>query len=110
MVLSNNSSQSNNSDYIRAPLRLITTTDLVCWAFQVARGMNYLSSRKVLHGDLAARNILLSDDNIVKICDFGLARSLYKCNNYKKEGEVSIFVNENRLKSFLFTFISVTIL
>ncbi|PSN38416.1 hypothetical protein C0J52_16327, partial [Blattella germanica] len=40
----------------------------------------------VLHGDLAARNVLLADDNIVKICDFGLARSMYKSDNYKKKG------------------------
>lgn len=33
---------------------------------------------------MAARNVLLCDRNIVKICDFGLARSLYKTNNYKK--------------------------
>lgn len=52
--------------------------------------MDYLSSRKVLHGDLAARNILLADDNIVKICDFGLARSMYKNDNYKKKGEAPL--------------------
>lgn len=75
------------SDY-KGPARSVTTTDLLCWAFQVARGMHYLSSRKVLHGDLAARNILLSDDNVVKICDFGLARSMYKTDNYRKKGEV----------------------
>ncbi|XP_055301868.1 vascular endothelial growth factor receptor 3-like [Sitodiplosis mosellana] len=60
----------------------ITTEDLLIWSFQIARGMDYLVSRKVLHGDLAARNILLCDDNIVKICDFGLARSLCKNENY----------------------------
>lgn len=79
------------SDY-KGPSRSVTTTDLLCWAFQVARGMQYLASRKVLHGDLAARNILLCDDNVVKICDFGLARSMYKTDNYRKKGEVISFV------------------
>lgn len=69
--------------------RFITTSDLVCWLFQMARGMKYLASRKVLHGDLAARNVLLTDGNVVKICDFGLARSLYKQDHYKKENDVS---------------------
>lgn len=68
--------------------KAFTTTDLLSWSFQVARGMSYLASRNVLHSDLAARNVLLCDDNVVKICDFGLARSLYKRNIYQKKGEV----------------------
>lgn len=43
---------------------------------------------KVLHGDLAARNVLLADDNIVKICDFGLAKSMYNSENYKRRKHV----------------------
>ncbi|KAK7080793.1 hypothetical protein SK128_024462, partial [Halocaridina rubra] len=64
-----------------------TTSDIVCWAWQVAQGMDYLSSRKVLHGDLAARNLLLSDDNVVKISDFGLSRDMYKKDVYMKKGD-----------------------
>lgn len=77
----------------------INTTHLVSWAFQVARGMDYLASRKVLHGDLAARNILLCDDNVVKICDFGLARSMYKSDNYKKHGEAPLPIKWLALES-----------
>ncbi|KAJ8727036.1 hypothetical protein PYW08_015433 [Mythimna loreyi] len=65
--------------------RPLTSRDLLVWAFQIARGMEYLASRKVLHGDLAARNVLLAEDNIVKICDFGLARSIYKNDEYQKK-------------------------
>lgn len=43
----------------------------------------------MLHGDLAARNVLLAEDNIVKICDFGLARSIYKNDEYQKKENVS---------------------
>ncbi|XP_002741154.1 vascular endothelial growth factor receptor 1 [Saccoglossus kowalevskii] len=56
--------------------------DLACFVFQVARGMEFLSSKKVIHRDLAARNVLLSEDNVVKICDFGLARDVYTDPNY----------------------------
>ncbi|ETN63625.1 hypothetical protein AND_004656 [Anopheles darlingi] len=69
------------------PIRSVNTTDLICWAVQVASGMEYLASRNVLHGDLAARNVLVCHDNVVKICDFGLARSMYKCDKYKKKQE-----------------------
>lgn len=39
---------------------------------------------QVLHGDLAARNILLCTDNVVKIGDFGLARTMEDYNYIKK--------------------------
>lgn len=79
---------SASSALVASALPPITTSDLLCWSYQVARGMHYLSSRNVLHGDLAARNVLLCDDNIVKICDFGLARSMYKTGDYVKKSEV----------------------
>ncbi|XP_030080358.1 vascular endothelial growth factor receptor 2 isoform X5 [Drosophila hydei] len=86
-VMSNNSIQPawrSNYKTDSTEAMSVSTTDLISWAFQVARGMDYLSSKKVLHGDLAARNILLCEDNVVKICDFGLARSMYRGDNYKK--------------------------
>ena len=49
--------------------------------------MDYLASKKVMHGDLACRNILLAADNVVKICDFGLAKDIYKTNNYQKKSD-----------------------
>ncbi|XP_070496401.1 vascular endothelial growth factor receptor kdr-like isoform X5 [Chironomus tepperi] len=94
-LLSNNSEvqppwRSNYGMDYKGPARSVCTSDLVCWSFQIARGMEYLSSRKILHGDLAARNILLCDDNIVKICDFGLSKSMYKNDNYKRKGEAPL--------------------
>ena len=40
--------------------------------------MAFLSSKRVYHGDLAARNILLTEDLDAKISDFGLSKRLYE--------------------------------
>ncbi|XP_019752318.1 vascular endothelial growth factor receptor 2 isoform X1 [Hippocampus comes] len=68
----------------------LTMEDLICYSFQVAKGMEFLSSRKCIHRDLAARNILLSENNVVKICDFGLARDVYKDPDYVRKGDARL--------------------
>lgn len=40
----------------------------------VARGLYHLHKEKFVHRDISARNVLLSDDWIAKISDFGLTR------------------------------------
>uniref|UniRef100_A0A914W6V5 Protein kinase domain-containing protein n=1 Tax=Plectus sambesii TaxID=2011161 RepID=A0A914W6V5_9BILA len=59
---------------------LITTSDLMWFALQIARGMLFLASMHVLHRDIAVRNVLLKLDLTLKVADFGLSRKL-------KEGE-----------------------
>ncbi|XP_072179381.1 vascular endothelial growth factor receptor 1-like [Diadema setosum] len=65
----------------------IDVEDLLCYSFQVARGMEFLASKNVIHRDLAARNVLITDNYVVKICDFGLARHLYDDPDYVASGK-----------------------
>jgi serine/threonine protein kinase len=75
---------------------------LISWSYHITKGMEYLETRNVtyikifgliditghlckiltisqfqiIHGDLAARNILLASRDNAKICDFGLANKM----------------------------------
>lgn len=45
-------------------------------ARDVAAGLRYLHGRRVVHGDLAARNVLLDEFGMARLTDFGHAREL----------------------------------
>ena len=63
---------------------LVPTMDcIVRMAVQIADGMHYLHSKKVIHRDLAARNCMVSRDLTVKIGDFGLTRDIYEKDYYR---------------------------
>ncbi|CAH1247468.1 RET [Branchiostoma lanceolatum] len=52
----------------------LSSRDLTKFAWDVAKGMSFLSSKKILHRDLATRNVLVSADRTCKVSDFGFSR------------------------------------
>ncbi|XP_016966696.2 fibroblast growth factor receptor homolog 2 [Drosophila biarmipes] len=66
------------------PAQQLGEKELTKFAFQIARGMEYLASRRCIHRDLAARNVLVSDGYVMKIADFGLARDIQDTEYYRK--------------------------
>uniref|UniRef100_A0A8C5GU45 Uncharacterized protein n=1 Tax=Gouania willdenowi TaxID=441366 RepID=A0A8C5GU45_GOUWI len=53
---------------------------IMTWAAEIARGMHYLHSEapvKVIHRDLKSRNVVLTADRVLKICDFGASKFLF---------------------------------
>lgn len=60
----------------------------------VSQGMEYLSTKRYIHRDLATRNILVESELRVKIGDFGLTKVLPQDKEYymvKEPGESPIF-------------------
>lgn len=62
----------------------LTISNLVVYAYQIARGMEFLASKKCIHRDLATRNVLVGEEYVIKVADFGLARDVYKSDMYVK--------------------------
>ncbi|EDQ92328.1 uncharacterized protein MONBRDRAFT_13710, partial [Monosiga brevicollis MX1] len=50
--------------------------EMIYFGEQLASGCGYLASQRMIHMDLAARNALVTDNNIVKVADFGLTRPM----------------------------------
>ncbi|XP_039595903.1 tyrosine-protein kinase Lck [Polypterus senegalus] len=59
----------------------LTINILIDMASQIAEGMAFIEAKNYIHRDLRAANILVSEDLICKIADFGLAR-LIEDNEY----------------------------
>ena len=61
-------------EFLRGDGRSLKLPQLIDMSVQVASGMAYLEEQNYIHGDLAARNILVGENMICKVADFGLAR------------------------------------
>uniref|UniRef100_A0AAY4ACC0 receptor protein-tyrosine kinase n=1 Tax=Denticeps clupeoides TaxID=299321 RepID=A0AAY4ACC0_9TELE len=68
----------------------LDTEDLLSFSYQVARGMEFLTSKNCIHRDLAARNVLLTQGRVTKICDFGLARDITTDSSYVLKGNARL--------------------
>lgn len=58
------------------PREYLTSRDLMKFIYHIAKGMEYIAGKFVVHRDLASRNILVSRQKICKIGDFGMARHM----------------------------------
>uniref|UniRef100_A0A8C3NJV0 Receptor protein-tyrosine kinase n=1 Tax=Geospiza parvula TaxID=87175 RepID=A0A8C3NJV0_GEOPR len=64
-------------DYVRKNRGAISPQLLLNWCVQVAKGMYYLEEHRMVHRNLAARNVLLKSPSQAQVADFGIADLLY---------------------------------
>ena len=66
-------------------MRYLTPTRRSVIAYHVALGMEQLHASRIIHRDLKSHNILLDEDDLPRVCDFGLV-------GFKKSGVHTGFV------------------
>ena len=66
--------QGSLLEYLKGEGRSLKMPQLIDMAVQVAAGMAYLEEQHCTHRNLAVRNILIGEDNIWKVADFGMTR------------------------------------
>ena len=79
-------SRRPDSENNRLGLDAPTISEVLQMACDIADGMSYLSVKKIVHRDLAARNCMVSNNVVVKVGDFGMARDIYETEYYRKQG------------------------
>ncbi|XP_078603209.1 uncharacterized protein LOC144877179 [Branchiostoma floridae x Branchiostoma japonicum] len=57
------------------------------YAVHISRALKELRRLRIAHGDVAARNILISGDDVAKLSDFGLAHDVYTTTTYISSGK-----------------------
>lgn len=61
-------------DYLHKHKGTFKLPSLIKVALDVSKGMNYLHQNNIIHRDLKAANLLMDENEVVKVADFGVAR------------------------------------
>ena len=63
--------------YLQFHSQSLEIPTLVLFSYQLSTALSYLESKKFVHRDIAARNVLVSAHDCVKLADFGLSRWVF---------------------------------
>ncbi len=62
-------------DQLRSQKQRLPTKLVYDWAKQAAKPIQYLKQMKIIHKDVKSPNYLIAEGNVLKLCDFGLAKN-----------------------------------
>uniref|UniRef100_A0A8R1HYD4 Tyrosine-protein kinase n=1 Tax=Caenorhabditis japonica TaxID=281687 RepID=A0A8R1HYD4_CAEJA len=90
-------------EYLKDNRETITLTEKLNFVMGAARGVEYIHSQKMIHRDLAVRNIFLTAEKMPKVSDFGLAR---QTDRYEMKEQCKIpvrYLAPETLENYIFT-------
>ncbi|XP_056606434.1 receptor tyrosine-protein kinase erbB-3a isoform X2 [Triplophysa dalaica] len=96
------SPQGSMLEHIKQRKGSLNPQRLLNWCVQIAKGMYYLEEQRMVHRNLAARNILLKSDFIVQIADYGIADLLYPDEKKYFFNEIKMPIKWMALESIMF--------
>ncbi|XP_040891056.1 receptor tyrosine-protein kinase erbB-3a [Toxotes jaculatrix] len=96
------SSQGSLLEHVRKHKNKLSPHMLLNWCVQIAKGMYYLEENRMVHRNLAARNVLLKNNHNIQISDYGIADLLYPDDKKYFYNEVKTPIKWMALESILF--------
>ncbi|XP_054639834.1 receptor tyrosine-protein kinase erbB-3-like [Dunckerocampus dactyliophorus] len=101
-LVSQLTSQGSLLDHVRNNKNNLSPQRLLNWCVQIAKGMYYLEENRMVHRNLAARNVLLKNNYTAQISDYGIADLLYPDDKKYFYNEVKTPIKWMALESILF--------
>ncbi|XP_028431360.1 receptor tyrosine-protein kinase erbB-3a [Perca flavescens] len=96
------SSQGSLLEHVRNSKNKLSPQRLLNWCVQIAKGMYYLEENRMIHRNLAARNVLLKNNYTAQISDYGIADLLYPDDKKCFYNEVKTQIKWMALESIMF--------